>query len=93
MGSGVAISIFTDATPSRTEPRTLANQITAKSLAKIADNLQHCCKRSVKISIAETLQFLKEKFKIDLDYSPKRCAFSGINDKCEKEKCPFFKTL
>ena len=93
MGAGVAISIFTDATPSRSEPRTLANQITANCLAKIADNLEHCCKRSLKISIAETLKFLKEKFGIELDYSPKRCKFSRINDKCEKERCPFFKTL
>ena len=93
MGSGVAISIFTGATPATNEPRTLANQMTAKSLVKIADNLEHCCKRSVKISISESLMFLKEKFDIELDYTPKRCAFSGINDKCEKEKCSFFKTL
>jgi len=93
MGSGVAISILTAATPSRSEPRTLANLMTAKSLIKIADNLEHCCKRSLKISITETLQFLKENLKIDLKYTPKRCEFSVVNDKCEKGKCPFFKTL
>jgi len=90
MGSGIAISIFTGATPARNEPRTLANQMTAKSLLKIADNLEHCCKRSVKISITEALKFLKDKFEIELDFSSDRCAFSYINDKCEKGKCPFF---
>lgn len=60
MGSGVAMSIFTGATPSTDYPRTLANQITSRSLNKIADNLEHCCKRSVRISIIETLKFLKE---------------------------------
>jgi hypothetical protein len=90
MGSGVAISIFTGATPSTDFPRTLANQITSRSLNKIADNLEHCCKRSVRLSINETLKFLKEKFNIDLKYNYKKCDFSNINDKCVKEKCPIF---
>jgi len=90
MGSGVAISIFTGATPSTDSPRTLANQITSRSLDKIADNLEHCCKRSVRLSICETLKFLKEKFSIDLEYTYKKCDFSNINDKCVKEKCPIF---
>ncbi|MFX0040069.1 MAG: DUF5714 domain-containing protein [Promethearchaeota archaeon] len=90
MGSGVAISIFTGATPSTDKPRTLANQITSRSLNKIADNLEHCCKRSVRLSIIETLKFLKEKFNIDLSYSISKCIFSKINNKCEREKCPIF---
>ncbi|MFX1419887.1 MAG: DUF5714 domain-containing protein [Promethearchaeota archaeon] len=90
MGSGIAISIFTGATPSTDYPRTLANQITSRSLNKIADNLEHCCKRSVRLSIIETLNFLKEKFNINLPYKCKKCHFSNINDKCEKEECPIF---
>jgi len=90
MGSGIAISIFTGATPSTDKERSLANEMTSKSLGKIADYLEHCCKRSVKISIFETKAFLKEKFNIDLNYTYKKCIFSNINDKCEKEKCPFF---
>ncbi|MFX1532224.1 MAG: DUF5714 domain-containing protein [Promethearchaeota archaeon] len=90
MGSGVAISIYTGATPSTNKPRTLANQITSRSLAKIADNLEHCCKRSVKLAICETLEFLKEKFDIKLLYRYNECPFSEFNDKCEKEKCPIF---
>ena len=90
MGSGIAISIFTGATPSTNKPRTLANQMTSRSLAQIADNLEHCCKRSVKLSICETLAFLKEKFNIELKYTYNKCTFSDINDKCEKTKCPIF---
>jgi hypothetical protein len=90
MGSGVAISIFTGATPSTNYPRTLANQITSRSLNKIADNLEHCCKRSVRLSIFETLIFLKDKFNINLRYKFKKCIFSNINTKCEHEKCPVF---
>ncbi|MFX0057745.1 MAG: DUF5714 domain-containing protein [Candidatus Hodarchaeota archaeon] len=51
IGSGVAISIFTGATPSTNIPRSLANEITSRSLLKIADNLEHCCKRSLKLNI------------------------------------------
>jgi len=90
MGSGIAISIFTGATPSTDQERTLANQITARSLSRIADGLEHCCKRSVKLSICETLDFLKEKFEVQLNYSEKRCRYSGKNDKCEEDECPFY---
>ncbi|MFX0021842.1 MAG: DUF5714 domain-containing protein [Candidatus Hermodarchaeota archaeon] len=90
IGSGVAISVLTGATPSTDKPRTLANQITSRSLNKIADSLEHCCKRSVRLSIIETLKFLKEKFSVDLGYKFRKCVFSHVNIKCEKEKCPVF---
>jgi len=89
MGSGIAISIFTGATPAKDRERTLANQMTSISLSKIGDNLEHCCKRSVKISICETLRFLEEKFDIKMNYQPKSCSFSNANEKCEKENCLF----
>jgi hypothetical protein len=90
MGSGVALSVFTGATPSTNKPRTLANQITSRSLNKIADNLEHCCKRSVRLSIIESLKFIKEKFNINLEYDLKKCIFPNVNKKCEREKCPVF---
>ncbi|MFX1276208.1 MAG: DUF5714 domain-containing protein [Promethearchaeota archaeon] len=90
MGSGVAMSIFTNATPAKDIPRTLANKMTSRALINIADNLEHCCKRSVRISIIQFLKFLNEEFSIDLKYNPKKCNFSSLNDKCEKSKCLFF---
>ena len=90
MGSGVALSVFLRATPSTDVPRTIANQLTSRSLARIADGLEHCCKRSVRIAISETIKMLNEKYDLKLNFKPKSCIFSGINDKCEKEKCVFF---
>ena len=90
IGSGVAISIFTGATPSTNKTRSLANEMTSRSLNKIADNLEHCCKRSVRISILEALNFLEEKYGIRLNYTSKKCIFSSYNSKCEKENCPIF---
>jgi len=90
MGSGIAISIFTSANPSRDIPRTLANKMTSRSLKSIADNLEHCCKRSVRIAIMEFIRFLDNEFSIKLEYKPYKCPFSNRNDKCEKKKCFLF---
>lgn len=90
IGSGIAISIFTSATPSTDIPRSLANKMSSKALSKIADNLEHCCKRSVKLSICETLEFLKENFGVNLNYNPSHCEFSSSNSKCEEENCLFY---
>ncbi len=91
VGTGIVISVFTDANPSTDESRTKANIMTAKSLLKIADNLKHCCKRSVRHSIREALEFLNTNFNIEpkLKFLPKKCEFSEINSKFEKERCPF----
>ena len=91
IGTGVAISVFTGATPSKDIPRSLANEITSRSLNKIADNLEYCCKRSTRLSICEVLEFLKDRFNINLVYDYKNCNFSDKNNKCAKEKCLFFK--
>ncbi|MFX1238220.1 MAG: DUF5714 domain-containing protein [Promethearchaeota archaeon] len=87
IGSGIAISILTSATPGKDIPRTLANSITSRSLSKIADSLEHCCKRSVRLSLMEILKFLREKFDIKLNYTPQKCSFTNINDKCVKKNC------
>lgn len=88
IGSGIAISIFTGSNPSRDIPRSLANQMTSRSLNKISDNLEHCCKRSVRLSICEALKFIREIFNIELEYAPNSCSFSLENKKCEKFNCP-----
>lgn len=90
IGSGIALSIFTGATPATDKYRTLANKTTSRSLSMIADDLEHCCKRSVRLSIKEALITLNENFGLDLNFIPKKCIFSEINDKCARELCPIF---
>jgi hypothetical protein len=90
IGSGIAISIFTRATPSTGVPRSLANMMTSRALSKISDNLEHCCKRSVKLSICETIEFLKENFGVQLNYNPTHCEFSLTNSKCAEKNCPIY---
>ncbi|MHA1146231.1 MAG: DUF5714 domain-containing protein [Candidatus Helarchaeota archaeon] len=90
VGSGIAMSVFMGATPSKDIPRSIANRTTSRALARNADDLEHCCKRSVKYGICEALTTIKEHFDCKIDFDPKSCRFSPMNDKCEKEKCPFF---
>ncbi len=91
VGTGIVISIFTGANPSKDVERSLANKMTARVLLKVADNMEHCCKRSLKYAICEALEFLTENFdlKADLNYVPEKCVFSEINPKCVQVKCPF----
>lgn len=92
MGAGVAVSVFSEATPSTATERTWANKTTSKSLNRISDNLEHCCKRSLKISISEALKTMKTIIKGDcnLDFNPDSCLFSSLNDKCVFADCPYF---
>jgi hypothetical protein len=90
IGSGIVISILTGDTPSSSVERTLANRMTSITISKITDNLQHCCKRSVRISICETLHFIEQELDISLSYNLESCDFSQFNDRCEGVNCPFF---
>jgi hypothetical protein len=90
MGAGVAISVYLGATPAKDKERSYANKMTSNALDKIADNLEHCCKRSVKLSLTEALKFLERNFGIKLEYYPDPCKFSEENIKCEKNACPIF---
>jgi hypothetical protein len=36
------------------------------------------------------LNILREKFGINLEFKPDNCIFSGLNPKCELEKCLFY---
>lgn len=92
IGTGILISIFTGADPSKNMERSLANRMTARVLTKVADDLEHCCKRSVKYAICEALEFLTQNFEIEteLNFVPEKCIFSSKNTKCEHLNCPFF---
>ena len=90
IGAGIAISIFTDAAPSKNVGRSLANLATSHSLEKIADYLEHCCKRSLRISIQEALRVLHDYLSIDIEIEMTPCNFYSENKMCEKERCNFF---
>jgi hypothetical protein len=91
VGAGIFISVITQSTPLSEEEWKLSNQITAKSLTRIAElGGPRCCKRNSFIAILEAVQFLSENFGLDLDMKEDIiCEFYHLNRECLGERCPF----
>jgi hypothetical protein len=93
VGSGIFISLITEATPLSKDAWQLSNMATAKSLYAIAmHGGPRCCKRDVYLSILETSAFIKEKFNIDIPVTANiNCKFSHFNKECLYKDCIFYK--
>jgi 7,8-dihydro-6-hydroxymethylpterin dimethyltransferase len=91
VGSGIAVSVITGATPLTGKQRTLALAATSQALSRMLDEQPRCCKRASRIAIESTVDFLREKLGIDLP-APKRvkCTFSPRNAQCSKLLCPYY---
>ena len=91
VGTGIFISVITNATPLSTEGWNLCNLMTGKSLISIASHGgPRCCKRDVFLSLAESIAFVKEKFGVTLDSMDTICEFSANNRECLKNGCVFY---
>lgn len=91
VGTGIFISLFTDATPvSRGEWR-LSNLMTAESLAAIARHGgPRCCKRDTFLALQSAGAFLRRELGVDLRMSEEIiCGFSDLNAECLLSECPF----
>jgi hypothetical protein len=93
VGTGIFISLITDSTPLSLDGWRLANLMTSKALAKIAEHGgPRCCKRNSYLAIIEAVDFLKEHFEVDLPMAQKVvCEFDHMNKECRGKKCPFNK--
>jgi len=92
VGTGVFISLITEATPLSKQEWKLSNMMTSKSLLSIANvGGPRCCKRTVFLSITEAVNFLDENFGVKININKNlRCEFSSLNKECLREKCPFY---
>lgn len=50
-----------------------------------------CCKRNAFISLQTAIEFVKNKYGIEMEQNDITCEFSKLNPQCLKEKCPFNK--
>lgn len=50
-----------------------------------------CCKRNAFLSIIIAVEFVKNKYGVNMDISNESCEFSSLNQQCIKERCPFHK--
>ena len=93
VGTGIFMSIITEASPLTSESWQDANMMTANSLTEIAKlGGPRCCKRSLFTSIKEAAKYVDERFDVKLydyqNYNPK-CTFKSKNKECIGSKCPY----
>lgn len=91
VSTGICISILTGSSPLSTETWGWCNEMTSRSLAREAKiGGPRCCKRNSQISILEAIDFIHEKFGIELE-KPEEivCGWFQQNNQCINERCPF----
>lgn len=65
-------------------------RLTSRALDKIADiGGPRCCKRNAFLSLLTAIDFLKERYGIELESQDVVCEFSHLNQQCIGERCPF----
>lgn len=92
VSTGICISILTGSNPLATESWGWCNEMTSRVLAREAKiGGPRCCKRNSRVAILEAIDFIKEKFGVELE-KPETilCDWVEQNNQCIKEQCPFY---
>jgi hypothetical protein len=92
VGAGLFVSLWTGATPLSGPEWRLANAMTARALAVIADSGgPRCCKRDSLIAITEAVAFARAQLGLELTASaPPACAYVALNKECPRAACRFY---
>ena len=92
VSSGMFIAIISRSTPLKNKPFSLANSMTSRSLAAIAEaGGPRCCKRDSFLSILAAVDFVEEHFGVKMEKPEIICRYNSRNDQCIRKRCPFFK--
>ena len=91
VSTGMFMSIILKATPLTTQSWALANEMTARTLHRIAElGGPRCCKRNSFTSIKVASEFVKEKLGVDMRIDGKIiCDFYDENKECKRKACPY----
>ncbi len=91
VGTGIFVSLITNATPLSIGEWRLANMMTSKSLLSIAEHGgPRCCKRNSYLAILQATDFLKDNFNVEMKVNKNiKCEFHDLNKQCLREKCTF----
>lgn len=92
VGMGLFVSVYTGASPMSVESWQIANEVTGRSLIKIAEYTgPRCCKRTAYLAATAAIPYVNEilgtKLTIDKEI---KCEFNRFNAECLHEKCPFY---
>ena len=91
ISTGMFVSILSNSTPLTVEPFALSHQMTAKSLSAIGEiGGPRCCKRDSFLSILAAIDFVKERFGVEMEKPAEIvCRYSSKNRQCIGKRCPF----
>ena len=92
VGTGIYVSLVTNATPLSKSEWRLSNLMTAQSLVSVANHGgPRCCKRNSFLSIIEAIDFSEKHLGTALKANPDvKCEFSDRNKECLRAECPFY---
>lgn len=91
VSTGICISILTGSSPLSTETWGWCNEMTSRVLAREAKiGGPRCCKRNSQIAVLEAVDFIREKFSVELEKPEKIvCGWFEQNNQCIGQRCPF----
>ncbi|HVN49466.1 MAG TPA: DUF5714 domain-containing protein [Bacteroidota bacterium] len=91
VGTGICVSVMTNATPLSNEEWGLCNRMTAESLLKIAAcGGPRCCKRDSYLAILQASELIQRQFHVPLSTTTQiQCQFHSHNAQCIGDRCPF----
>jgi len=92
VGTGIFVSVMTEATPLSGLEWKLCNLMTAESLKEIGmHGGPRCCKRDTFLALNSAGKFLKENFELSIPMNQNiQCDFYRMNNECLQLECPFF---
>lgn len=92
ISSGMFVSIVSGSTPLSGEAFALSRRMTAKSLEAIAEiGGPRCCKRDSYLSVLAAIDFVKERFGVEMERTEIICNRSAQNNQRIGKRCPFSK--
>lgn len=90
ISAGMFLSIISRSTPLTAAPLGDANQMTAAALGQIgAIGGPRCCKRNSYLSILTAIDFVKDRFQIQMEKPVVVCRHPSQNNQCIGKRCPF----
>jgi hypothetical protein len=92
VGTGIALSLISGATPLARAEWALANRMTAYSLLAVAEHGgPRCCKRNTYLALREAVRQIEQAFGVRLE-QPERiaCSHSTLNRECRGADCPYW---
>ena len=66
-------------------------QFTSKAIGELGIiNGPRCCKRDAMIAFKNGVDYVNAHYDVTLQYEQMKCEFTGLNEQCIKDRCPFY---